>query len=121
MTPVAMSTQFNPTSQTLSIPKLLDDGLNWVDYETKAWMAMGLKGLICHIEGNARKLTPYTKVNNVLMANATTPATDDQIDAKERRLDKYEQKEYLGHHIILTSISPQLITTIKVLMTSALM
>jgi hypothetical protein len=117
-----MSTaQFNPTSQTLSVPKLSDDGSNWVDYATKARTAMGSKGLIRHIEGTARKPTPYAEVNGALMVDATTPATDDQIDAKERRLDEYEQKEYLARHIIITSISPRLLTSVKELKTSALM
>jgi len=71
-----MSTaQFNPTSQTLSIPKLSDDGSNWVDYKTKARTAMGSKGLIRHIDGTSRKPTPFAELNNILMFDATTPAT----------------------------------------------
>ena len=108
-----MSTMQAIPSQTLSIPKLLDDGSNWVDYEIKARTAMGSKGLIRHVEGKARKPTPYAEVNGKLMVDATTPATDDQIDAKERVLDEYEQKEYLTRHIILTTVSPRLFATIK--------
>ena len=122
MSPDAMSTaSYNPTSQTLSIPKLLDDGSNWVDYDIKARTAMGSKGLIRHIQGTARKPVPYTEINKVLMVDATTPATEDQIDAKERRLEEYDQKEYLARHILLTSISPRLLASIKTLETSALM
>ena len=108
-----------PTSQTLSIPKLSDDGSNWVDYDTKATTAMGSKGLIRHIEGRARKPTPFAVENDVIMFDKNTPATDAQIDAKERLLEEYEQKEYLARHIILTSVSPRLFASIKTKKTSA--
>jgi hypothetical protein len=105
-----MSTaQFNPTSQTLLILTLLDDGSNWVDYDIKACTAMGSKGLIRHIQGTVRKPIPFAEVNKVLMFDGTTPTTDDQIDVKQRQLKEYDQKEYLAWHILLTSISPCLL------------
>ena len=115
-----MSTaQFNPTSQTLSIPKLNDDGSNWVDYEVKARTAMGSKGLSRHLAGSVIKPKPFNVENNVVMFDDKTPATDDQIEAKEKRLEEYEQKEYLARHIILTSISPRLFATVKTKDTAA--
>jgi hypothetical protein len=44
-------------SQSLSqwaIPKLRDDGSNWVDYEPRTKIALGSKGLIKHVEGTTR-------------------------------------------------------------------
>jgi len=111
---VAMSTaQYNPTSQTLSIPKLADDGSNWVDYEIKARTAMGSKGLSRHLAGTVIKPKPFEIDNGVIMFEKNKPATDEQIDAKEKRLDEYEQKEYLARHIILTTVSPRLVASIK--------
>ena len=109
-----MSTaQYNPVSQTLSIPKLNDDGSNWVDYEVKARTAMGSKGLSRHLAGTAIQPKPFDVENGVIMFEKGKPATDEQIEAKEKRLDEYEQKEYLARHIILTSISPRLFATVK--------
>jgi hypothetical protein len=35
-----------------------------------------------------------------------TPAMDELIEAKERKMGKYDQKEFTAQHIILTSVSP---------------
>jgi hypothetical protein len=42
-----------------------------------------------------------------------TPATDNEIDAKERRMEDYEQKEYLAQHVMLSTVSPHLTGVIK--------
>jgi hypothetical protein len=39
--------------QSLTIPKLKDDGSNWADYEPKMRNALGAKGLIRHVDGLA--------------------------------------------------------------------
>jgi hypothetical protein len=52
MSPAAVDT-FGTSSNTYTLPRLRDDGSNWVDYETKARMAMGAKGLIRHVDDTA--------------------------------------------------------------------
>ena len=74
---------------------------------------MGLKGLIRHVDGTTRQLTPYIALNRTLMSGPNTVATEDQIDAKEKKLDKYKQKEYMAHHIILRTILIRLSSTVK--------
>jgi hypothetical protein len=71
---------------------------------------MGSKGLVMHLEGRARLPTPYALVNNILMVstNPNIPAMEDQIEARERRIMEYEQKEYLAQYLILSSTSPRL-------------
>jgi hypothetical protein len=71
---------------------------------------MGSKGLVAHLEGQAKPPVPYILVNNVPMVsrNPDVPATDEQLEAKEKRLMEYEQKEYLAQHLILSSTSPRL-------------
>jgi hypothetical protein len=44
-----------PVGNSTSIPKLKDDASNWVDYKSKALIAMGSRGLMGHIEGQAVK------------------------------------------------------------------
>jgi hypothetical protein len=39
------------------------------------------------------------------MASKNIPATEDQIEAKERKILDYEQKESLAQHLILSSTS----------------
>jgi len=42
------------------------------------------------------------------MASQNTPATEDQIEAREKKILEYEQKEFLAQHLILSSTSPHL-------------
>jgi hypothetical protein len=42
-----------------------------------------------------------------------TPATDELIEAKERKMEEYDQKEFTARHIILTSVPPRLSSMIK--------
>jgi len=96
-----------------AIPKLRDDGSNWVDYESRTKIVLGSKGLIKHVEGTARRPTPFTLEAGVPVTAPGTPATDEMIEAKERKVDKYEQKEFTARHIILTSVPPRLSSMIK--------
>src|ERR1700722_5068106 len=114
MSPVAMTElQISLTSQLLSIPKLWDNGSNWADYEPKTRTAMGSQGLIHHVDGTAIPPTAYTVINGKYMVNVNTEASDDQVEAKEKKLDEYEQKLHLVHHILQNSVSPCLSSLIK--------
>src|SRR6267154_378612 len=109
----------NSNSQNLAIPKLRDDGSNWADYEPRATKAMGAKGVWRNVLGTAYQPQSYNKVNNVyVIADGTTPATEDQIEACEAKIDEYKKKEFLAQHIILSSTSPHLGRKIKNLKTA---
>src|ERR1700722_7392998 len=114
MSPEAMTElTISSSSQLLSIPKLRDDGSNWADYEPKTRTAMGSRGLIRHVDGTAVAPRPYTIVNGIQMVDTTTEATEDQIEAKEKKLDEFEQKLHLARHILQNSISLRLSSIIK--------
>src|SRR6266536_1009441 len=101
-----MSISTNPKDNTLTVPRLHDDGSNWVDYKEKVRSAMGSKGVIRHVNRMARAPIPYKEVNSIPVIDEKsppTPATDEQIEAKEKRLEEYEQKEYSSCNIILTT------------------
>src|SRR6266536_611198 len=103
-----MSISTNPKDNTLTVPRLRDDGSNWVDYKEKVRSAMGSKGVIRHVDGTARAPMPYKEVDGIPVIDEKsppTPATDEQIEAKEKRLKEYEQKEYTARHILLTTVS----------------
>lgn len=50
MSPESVPTGSFSTGTTLTIPKLADDGSNWVDFEAKARNALGSKGLIRYLD-----------------------------------------------------------------------
>ena len=101
-------------SNTLSIPKLHDNGSNWSDYEPRARKAMGAKGLWRHVEGTAVAPKPYNQVNGVYyLADGKTTASEEQLEAREENIEAYEKKEYLAQHVILSTTSPRLGAKIK--------
>src|SRR6266516_1122589 len=90
-----MSISTNSKDNTLTAPRLRDDGSNWVDYKEKVRSAMGSKGVIRHVDRKARAPVPYKEVDGIPVIDEKsppTPATDEQIEAKEKRLEEYEQK-----------------------------
>ena len=55
----------NTESTSLAVPKLRDDGSNWVDYEPRLRKAMGSRGLWRHVEGVAIAPKPYLVVDGI--------------------------------------------------------
>ena len=113
MTDISISS--NKTSDsTLSVPRLRDDGSNWSDYEPRITKALGAKGVWRHILGTAISPKPYTLVGSVpMLADGRTPATEDQIEAREQKIDDFDRKHYLAQHVLLLTISTRLGAKIK--------
>ena len=87
----------NSDSTSLAIPKLCDDGSNWSDYEPRIQRAMGSKGLWRHVEGTAIAPQPYALVAGVaVLSDGKTPATEEQVEAKETKIMDYNKCEYLA-------------------------
>ena len=96
----------NSDSAALSVPKLRDDGSNWSDYEPCIHKALGAKGLWIHVEGKATAPRPYQLINGIaVLLDGKTPATEDQIEARETKIIDYDKCEYLAQHIILSTTS----------------
>jgi hypothetical protein len=80
---------------------------------------MGSKGLWRHVEGNAVVPKPYAVVNGVpVISDGKTPATEEQIEAREMRIVDFEKREYLAQHVILSTTSIRLGAKIKDLKTA---
>src|SRR5262245_23460502 len=86
------------SSNLLNVPRLRDDGSNWVDYEDRVMNALGSKGLVKYIQGTAAALSPYPIESGVPVIKPGVPATPKQIDAREKWIDEHDQKEYLARH-----------------------
>src|SRR5271168_1269110 len=103
MGPGTMNTiNLNSNSDTtlLAIPKLRDDGSNWSDYYPRIQNAMGAKGLWRHVLGTAIAPVLYIISKGApMLADGTTPAMEDQVEAKESRIVEFKKREYLAKHI----------------------
>ena len=99
---------------TITIPKLSDDASNWVDYKAKALLAMGAKGLTGHIMGTVTKPKPYPLANGIaVLADGKSPATEEQIEAREKRIEDFETKQYLACHIMVNTVPIRLAQEIQ--------
>ena len=106
----------------LAVPKLRDDRSNWSDYEPRLQNAMGAKGLWRHMLGTATAPVLYILNNGVpMLADRKTPATEDQIEAKESKIIEFEKWEYLAQHILMSTTSMCLGSKIKALKTAEAM
>lgn len=107
---IKMSTlSLTGSDSTLTVPKLQDNGSNWADYFPRLQVAMESKGLWKHVLGKATSPKPYIEVNGVaVLADGKTPATEEQIDARERRIEDFERASSLAKHVILSTTSSRL-------------
>src|ERR1700759_888801 len=98
MVPGGSSDATLPTSNFAfyQVPKLKDDGTNWVTYRTRLETAIGSKGLKRHLLGQARKPKPLEvdEDGTPLARDGTTPTTETEIEENETKLDEYDQKEF---------------------------
>ena len=81
----------NPDSTILAVPKLREDGSNWSDYYPRIQNTMGAKGLWRHVLGMATAPMPYVVTQGIpMLPDGKTPATEDQIEAKESRIVEFK-------------------------------
>jgi len=106
-----LSLNSSSSSTTLQIPKLLDDGSNWSDYQPRIQKERGSKGLWRHW----KEPQLCQSRMQLLMANYFYPtsATEEQIESKESKISDFEKREYLAQHIILSTTSIHLGAKIK--------
>ena len=95
---------------TFSITPLLDDGLNFTDYEPKIKVLCGAKGILKFLEGCVWKPKKLHVENGVFMKPGTIdkPATEEEIENAETKMDMYKQNEPMCKHILMSSILPHL-------------
>jgi hypothetical protein len=118
MTSNTLNASSNSDLATLAVPRLCDDGSNWSDYQPRFQNMMGAKGLWRHVEGTAIMPVLYVISNSMpMLANGKTPATEDQIETKESKIVKFEKREYLARHILMSMTLTHLATEIKGMLT----
>ena len=67
---------------------------------------MGSKGLWRHVEGRAIAPKPYALDARIpVLADGKTPASEEQIEARETKTVDYDKREYLAQHVIPSTTS----------------
>jgi hypothetical protein len=110
-----------------NVPKLLDNGTNWLTYREWVLTAIGSQGLKRYLEGRAKKPNGVTIINigteaapnMVHSVNSTTLATADEIEEAEKKLDEYKQQECAVKQTLYGLISNRRLIEIKNITTAA--
>ena len=114
MGPADISTDSASTIKVTSLPKLTADGSNWTTYQDRVTNAIKAKGLRRHLSGTARKPEDLKERNgNFFKPRTESPLTDDQLEAHEKEIDDYEQKEATLREIIYGTIDRSTFVQIK--------
>jgi hypothetical protein len=113
---LTMDTMLPSSNSTLfNIPKLADDGLNWITYKGRMLTALGARGLMRYTDGRKTKPIPFAvdlSTGKVTKPDGTKP-TDAELEDLEDKIDEYQQKDSLVKQQIFSTISDQLLLRIQ--------
>ena len=93
------------------VPRLANDGSNWVDYKSCLQSAIRAQGLSGYLEGRlCRPIeAKYLPDGSAILPDGTTP-TDEELDQLESKLDDYLQRDAMTCQHICNTIDDALIT-----------
>jgi hypothetical protein len=98
----------------VTLPKLQDDGSNWVMYKERIKNHLTSKGLMRHFTGTARKPIEVEDRNGRLhKMGSANPMTDDELDTYLDILDTYAQKEAQVREVLYDTLSKTVTLQIK--------
>ena len=98
----------------LKLPKLQDDGSNWITYRERIINTLTHKGLKRHVLGTARIPTETEiKSDKVYKKGGVIELTSTQIEEIEKETDDFEQKEASVREVIYETIGQSLFLQIK--------
>jgi hypothetical protein len=109
----------------IKLPKLKDNGTNWVTYRERVMNTLTHKGLRRHVTGTAQKPDTITEENDKLYKTSDMTKllkkelTDTEVETLEKAADEYEQKEASVREVIYETISQSMFLQIKNKQTSA--
>jgi hypothetical protein len=104
----------NSSSNKVSLPKLQDDGSNWVMYKERIKNHLTSKGLMRHLTGTARKPAEVEeKDGKVHKKGNARPMTDDELDTYLDTLDVYATKEAQVREVLYDTLSKTVFLQIK--------
>src|SRR6266850_5187943 len=102
------------TIKLIKLMKLADDGTNWITYRERVLNMLTHKGLCRHIMGTAQKPEEVEEQDGKFYKKGSLNAlTDTELEALEKSMDEYEQKQASVREIIYKTISQSMFLQIK--------
>src|SRR5882757_4841884 len=119
--PTTFDTMLPSTSSALyNIPKLAEDGTNWITYKERMLTAISARGLMRYVDGRATLPAPFAldpKTQLPITAQGAAP-TDAEIEALDDKIDDYYQKDALVKQHIFSTISDRLLLRVQSLLSA---
>ncbi|KAG1837103.1 hypothetical protein DFJ58DRAFT_734546 [Suillus subalutaceus] len=97
------------SSALFNVPKLAEDGSNWITYKERTLTAIGARGLMHYITGCAVRPAPIS----LPQEDDGTEVTDAEIEAFEKKMDEYYQKDSLVKQQIFSTITDRLLLRVQ--------
>jgi uncharacterized protein YutE (UPF0331/DUF86 family) len=102
------------SNQTLTIPKLQAEGLNWSVYIERVMNYLTSKGLKRHVLGTAhRPVEIVERIRDYYNPAALSPLNDDKLEKHEKEQDEYEQKQASVREVIYRTINKSMFIQVK--------
>lgn len=100
--------------KVVNLPKLQEDGSNWVTYKARVMNNLTSRGLLRHVEGTAQKPVQLTeKAGEYFKPGSTTALTDKELEKHDDSVDLYGQKQALVRDIVYETISKSTFLEVK--------
>ncbi|KAG1852282.1 hypothetical protein DFJ58DRAFT_635001, partial [Suillus subalutaceus] len=102
-------------SSLFNIPKLAEDGSNWITYKERTLTAIGARGLMRFTNGQAYEPAPFAlhkDTKTPIKADGTAPSPA-EIDELEKKVDEYHQKNALVKQQIFSMITDWLLLRVQ--------
>lgn len=113
-TDISNMSSTSSSNQTLTVPKLQMDSLNWLMYSERVMDYLMSKGLKRHILGTAHKPVKLVKINGDLYKpGALVPLSDDKLKRHEKEQDNYEQKQASVCKVIYRTVDKSMFIQVK--------
>jgi hypothetical protein len=107
-------------SSLFNVPKLAEDGSNWITYKERALTAIGARGLMRYTDGRAKKPKPFElDLSGKLIKADKSVATDDEVEELENKIDEFFMKDSLIKQQLFSTISDRLLLRVQKLENAA--
>jgi len=106
----------NDTFKFIRLEKLKDDGTNWVTYRERVTNTMTHKGLRRHFMGTMRKPGTMTEKDGDFYKTGDKGQkvlSEMEIEAMEKAMDEYEQKEASVREVIAAKVWSKLMSIMQ--------
>ncbi|KAG1816294.1 hypothetical protein DFJ58DRAFT_630881, partial [Suillus subalutaceus] len=109
-----MSTMESTSSLLYNIPKLAEDGSNWITYKERAQTVIRAWGLVRYMDGRAIEPALFKKdTNGDLVKDDGTKPSQTEIEDLEKKQDEFYQKDSLVKQYIFSTISDQMLLQVQ--------